>query len=1120
MEEGQTATFTVTVTGTSTSEVVVSYEVDTTASTATSGDDYTALPSQAELTIGAGVASGTIEVATKTDAVLEPDETVVLKLTAASTAGEVSVSTATAQATIEDTGAVKVSVEDAAAIEGESVQFVVELSGAVSSEVVVSYATSDGTGAHPAAAGTDYTAVSATTLTFRPGEALRQTVTVATTEDTLNEADEAFTVALSGVTLPDGVSLNADKDEAEGTIEDDDGLTVSVAGPGTKVEEGQTATFTVTVTGTSTSEVVVSYEVDTAASTATSGDDYTAPPGQAALTIGAGEASGTIEVATKTDAVLEPDETVVLELTAASTAGEVSVSTATAQATIEDTGAVKVSVEDAAAIEGESVQFVVELSGAVSSEVVVSYATSDGTGAHPAAAGTDYTAVSATTLTFRPGEALRQTVTVATTEDTLNEADEAFTVALSGVTLPDGVSLNADKDEATGTIEDDDALTVSVAGPGTKVEEGQTATFTVTVTGTSTSEVVVSYEVDTAASTATSGDDYTAPPSQAELTIGAGVASGTIEVATKTDAVLEPDETVVLELTAASTAGEVSVSTATAQATIEDTGAVKVSVEDAAAIEGESVQFVVELSGAVSSEVVVSYATSDGTGAHPAAAGTDYTAVSATTLTFRPGEALRQTVTVATTEDTLNEADEAFTVALSGVTLPDGVSLNADKDEATGTIEDDDGLTVSVAGPGTKVEEGQTATFTVTVTGTSTSEVVVSYEVDTAASTATSGDDYTAPPGQAALTIGAGEASGTIEVATKTDAVLEPDETVVLKLTAASTAGEVSVSTATATATIEDTGAVTVSVEDAAAIEGESVQFEVELSGAVSSEVVVSYATSDGTGAHPAAAGTDYTAVTATELTFAAGDTAKTVTVATVEDELNEAAETFTVALSGVTLPDGVSLNADKDEATGTITDDDALTVSVAGPGAKVEEGQTATFTVTVTGTSTSEVVVSYEVDTAASTATSGDDYMAPSETELTIGAGEASGTIEVVTNTDTVLEPDETLVLKLTAASTAGEVSVSTATATATVEDTGAVKVSVEDAAAIEGESVQFEVELSGAVSSEVVVSYATSDGTGAHPAAAGTDYTAVTATDADVQTAGDTAEADGDGGDGRGRR
>ena len=107
--------------------------------------------------------------------------------------------------------------------------------------------------------------------------------------------------------------------------------------------------------------------------------------------------------------------------------------------------------------------------------------------------------------------------------------------------------------------------------------------------------------------------------------------------------------------------------------------------------------------------------------------------MSATTLTFRPGDTLK-TVTVATAEDELNEADETFTVALSGVTLPAGVSLG--DAEAVGTITDDDGLTVSVAGPVANVEEGQTATFTVTVTGTSTTAVVVSYEVDTGASTA------------------------------------------------------------------------------------------------------------------------------------------------------------------------------------------------------------------------------------------------------------------------------------------------------------------------------------------------------------------------------------------------
>ena len=354
----------------------------------------------------------------------------------------------------------------------------------------------------------------------------------------------------------------------------------------------------------------------------------------------------------------------------------------------------------------------------------------------------------------------------------------------------------------------------------------------------------------------------------------------------------------------------------------------------------------------------------------------------------------------------------------NGVTLPEGVVLGTG---GTGTIEDDDAVTVSVAGPATNVEEGETARFTVTVTGTSTEAVVVSYEVDTGASTASSGDDYTAPS-ETVLTIGAGETSGTIEIVTKTDQVLEPDETLVLKLTGASTAGEASVATASATATIEDTGAVKVSVGAAEADEGDGVQFVVELSGAVSSDVKVSYATSNGTA--EAGTGKDYTAVAATTLTFTGGQMSKTVTVATLEDDLNEADETFTVTLTGVALPDGVSLDADGDEATGTILDDDALTVSVAGPATNVEEGETARFTVTVTGTSTEAVVVSYEVDTTASTATATDDYTVPSGTELTIGAGVASGTIDIVTKTDQVLEPDETLMLKLTGVSTAGEAS------------------------------------------------------------------------------------------------
>ena len=109
--------------------------------------------------------------------------------------------------------------------------------------------------------------------------------------------------------------------------------------------------------------------------------------------------------------------------------------------------------------------------------------------------------------------------------------------------------------------------------------------------------------------------------------------------------------------------------------------------------------------------------------------------------------------------------------------------------------------------------------------------------------------------------------------------------------------------------------------------EGQSAMFAVELSGAVASALEVSYETSDGT----AVAGEDYTAVSATTLTFTAGDTAKTVTVATLADAVVEAAETFTVSLTAPNLPTDVSLGTSS--ATGTITDTDALHVSVAAGG-------------------------------------------------------------------------------------------------------------------------------------------------------------------------------------------
>ena len=106
-------------------------------------------------------------------------------------------------------------------------------------------------------------------------------------------------------------------------------------------------------------------------------------------------------------------------------------------------------------------------------------------------------------------------------------------------------------------------------------------------------------------------------------------------------------------------------------------------------------------------------------------------------------------------------------------------------------------------------------------------------------------------------------------------------------------------------------------VADARAEEGTdaSLDFAVTLDRAPGAAVSVDYATSDGT----AVAGEDYTETSGT-LTFAAGETEKTVSVPVLDDAVDEGEETMRLTLSspsGLTIADG--------EAVGTIANSDPL---------------------------------------------------------------------------------------------------------------------------------------------------------------------------------------------------
>ena len=511
------------------------------------------------------------------------------------------------------------------------------------------------------------------------------------------------------------------------------------------------------------------------------------------------------------------------------------------------------------------------------------------------------------------------------------------------------------------------ATTPTVAVSSPSAVEGAALSFAVTLDREVAAAVVLDYA--SADGTATAGADYASV--SGTLDFAAGETAKTVSVTTLADDTVEAAET--LSLVVSESGAEHARGTGTIEdATPAPPVVPAVTVSDASAAEGGTLTFTVRIERAADG-FAVRYATADGT----ATAGADYTAASGA-LTFGAGETAK-TVSVTTLADATHEAVETLALVVSNES---GTELA----RATGTIEEAaPAVTVSDAfGP-----EGEALEFTVRIERAAAGFAV---RYATADGTATAGDDYTANSG--ALTFGAGETARTVSVATLADATHEAAETLALVVS-----NESGTELARATGTIEE-AAPAVTVSDAFGPEGEALEFTVRIERAADG-FAVRYATADGT----ATAGADYTAASGT-LDFGAGETAKTVSVATLDDALDEGAETFRLAATDAS---GAEL------ARGEGTIEDLKTVGVSVSDAAAEEGGTLAFAVTLDGVQ--DLAVSVDYATADGTATAGDDYTAASGT-LTFAAGERSKTVAVAALDDAAEEAAETFALVLSNAS------------------------------------------------------------------------------------------------------
>jgi YD repeat-containing protein len=319
------------------------------------------------------------------------------------------------------------------------------------------------------------------------------------------------------------------------------------------------------------------------------------------------------------------------------------------------------------------------------------------------------------------------------------------------------------------------------------------------------------------------------------------------------------------------------------------------------------------------------------------------------------------------------------------------------------------------------VTEGGILSYTVTKTGGSSASYSVNYA--TANGTAASGSDYTAA--SETLTFAAGETTKTIQVQTIDDSVIEPAETVLVNLSSPTNGATITI--AQGSGTINDNDASFAIGNAATVTEGGTLSYTVTKTGGTSGSYSVNYAAANGT----ATSGSDFTATSGT-LTFAAGETTKTIQVPTTDDNVIESAETVLVNLSS---PSG-NATITTAQGSGTIYDNDvSFAISNA---AAVTEGGTLTFTVTRSGTTSSGFSVNYA--TASGTATSDSDFTATSGT-LTFLASEVTGkTITVATIDDSVIESPETVLVNLSSPTDGARITTSQGSGTINDNDSGPV--------------------------------------------------------------------------------
>jgi len=1021
-------TFTVSLTAVSGLDVTVQYS--STNGTATAGTDYGAV--NGNLTIPTGLLSRLITISVIDDLFYEGNETFTLTLSSplnGTIADNVGIGTI-----IDNDPIPSLSVADAFGTETNGLlTFTVSLDALSSQAINFNYRTLD---SGSATNNLDFTEVpTGVGVGTIPTGALTTTVTIIILDDLLTgEGLETFTLDIYQVS-PAGYVTNPTGDSATGTIMDDDIAAGVIVSDATAMEEVGWIGFTVTLTSVVGSDVVITYT--TQAGTATPGSDYIDVP-IASLTIPAGSLNGFINVNIINDATQELTETFTISITDI-TNGHVVVGVATGTIIDKDPMPIIEIVPSVWASEAVGVMsFTVTISNPTVFTVTADYNTVD----LSALSSSDYVTQSGI-LTITPGN-LTTTIRVPITDDLLVELTEDYRVEIKNpinAVIPTFSGI----DQSRGYISNNDIPEFEI-GDAFALERNGVISLPISMTLNSSFDIAITYT--TAASSATAGTDYIT--SSGFVLMPAGSTTVWLPITILDDLVDEPSEWFTVDLVLVSR-GTISDNIGLATI-IDDDNPPDISIHSASTREDSSpLIFTAWLTAPSSFPITVTYITTDNTAISP----TDYSGVPATELLFVPGQQT-QTLSFSVVDDNLYESNETFTLTLSNL-MNGGLILT---DTVIGTIIDDENLPGIIITPVTVAEDVGLMVVTVGLTATSSFDVGVDYA--TSDNSALAATDYRATTGRITITAGTLQNSFTIPITD--DAWLEYREQFRITL---SNPLSGTLSQATADGRIIDNDPFpNITLAGQTANETESALiFTVTLTQVTEVDVGLDYATSNGS----AQAGADYLFTTG-RITLTAGTLSRTISVALLDDLINELPETFNLLLSNPisgTISDTIAI--------GTIIDNEDLPrVTMTAGSANEADGQL-NFTVSLTIASSAMITVHYSTQNG--TAIEATDYI--TETGIiTFTPGITTKLVPISLLDDTLPESVETFNLRLQNPQNS---LLSDTVASGTIIDNDAPPgINLANVTANEGDGViTFTFTLTASAGFPVVITYTTADNT-----------------------------------------